>query len=65
MTREEFYATRWYGGIKVKVTNDFVNGEVLEVANVDFDTRMGSVWVELATLMTCPCLDIEIVEGSI
>lgn len=65
MSKEEFYATKWYKGMKVKVTNDFVNGEVLEVAAIDFDSDMVSVWAELATLMTCPYMDVDIVDESI
>lgn len=62
MSKEEFYTIRWHKGMKVKVTNDFVNGEVLEVAAIDFDSDMVSVWVELATLMTCPYMDVDIIE---
>lgn len=62
MTREEFVNTRWEYEMEVKVTNDLINGEELEVAGVDFMHEEVTVWGPNRILMTCSFYDVEIVS---
>ncbi len=62
MTREEFLNARWEYGMEAKVTNDLINGEVLEVAGVDFLNEEVTVCDTNSILITCSFYDVEIAE---
>lgn len=62
MTREEFVNARWEYGMEAKVTNDLINGEVLEVVGVDFLNEEVTVCYTNSILTTCSFYDVEIAE---
>lgn len=62
MTREEFVNARWEYGMEAKVTNDLINGEVLEVVGVDFLNEEVTVCYTNSILTTCSFYDVEIAK---
>lgn len=65
MTREEFVNAKWEYGMEVKVTNDLINGEVLEVAGVDFINGEVSVYATDSVFAACPFCDVEILPDTL
>lgn len=65
MTREEFKNTKWEYGMDVKVTNDLINGEVLEVAGVDFLNGEVSVYAADSVFVACPFCNVEILPDTL
>ena len=51
--------------MEAKVTNDLINGEVLEVAGVDFINGEVSVYATDSVFAACPFCDVEILPDTL
>lgn len=60
MTREEFLHAKWQYGMVVKVTNDPIHDEELEVIGVDFINDVVTVAFDNSASITLHYTDLEI-----